>query len=66
MAEQSGRFPWVVWHHGDPGPPIWDIIEELGEERQRQVAQVVIEAQIATLNAQINMLKGIQGALKEG
>jgi len=61
--QQSTVFPWLVWHHGDPGPPIWEIISELDAERQRQVAQVLIKGQIATLNAQISTLNGIQEVL---
>jgi hypothetical protein len=64
-AEQSSAFPWLIWHHGDPGPPIWEIIQELGEERQRKIVGILIEGQVAALTAQITTLKGIQGAIGE-
>ncbi len=53
-------FPWLVWHHGDPGPPIWDIIQELGVERQRQVTQVLIGELRSALTAQINLQEEVQ------
>ena len=64
-GEQSRQFPWEPWPHGDPGP-WWAFIGELGAERQRQVALALIEGQIAALTAQINTLKGIQEAIKQG
>jgi hypothetical protein len=64
--EQSSRFPWRIWPPYDPGPPIWDIIQELDNERQRAVAHALLEGQIATLTAQISTLKAVQKAIGQG
>jgi hypothetical protein len=64
MADvESGRFPWLVWHHGDPGPPIWDIIAELEGEQQRAAARIAIDTQIAHLNVTIQGMTAVKELL---
>jgi hypothetical protein len=60
MVEPSAqhlRFPFWPWPPGDPGPEIWEIIQELDAERRLQVARVLIETEIAVSEARVAGLK---------
>jgi hypothetical protein len=53
-------FPWRPWPPGDPGPEIWQIINELDQRVQLQVATAVMNTQIAMAKAHLEGLQSIQ------
>jgi hypothetical protein len=57
------------WPPGDPAPEIWSIIFELDRRVQLQVANIVLQTQIAQVRAHLDGLTKIQklvGAAKPG
>jgi hypothetical protein len=59
--ELASILRWDPWHGGDPGPEIWQIIRELDRAHQLRAVNVLLDARIAGIQAQ---LKGLQ-QLKE-
>ena len=51
------------WPPGDPAPEIWRIIGELQVQQQREIAAVVLRAQIAMEEARIGGLKQVADLL---
>ena len=60
MAEEykplAQTLPFWAWHHGDPPPWIFHLLDRVGEA---EVAKIAINARIETLNLQANALKQI-------
>jgi hypothetical protein len=65
MTEEdlSQRLRFRPWPPGDPGPEIWAIIRELDARQQREIAGIVLHAQIAMDEARIVGLKQIADKL---
>lgn len=63
MSQQdlSPLLHFRPWPPGDPAPEIWRIIFELDRRIQIQVAELVLDTQIAVLQANV---KGLQGMKK--
>jgi hypothetical protein len=54
------------WPPGDPAPEIWQIIFELDKRVQVQIAEIVLDTQIAVLKAHVKGMDGIKKALAAG
>lgn len=68
MAEEklAPALRFRPWPPGDPGPEIWQIIRELNLQEQRQIAGIVLRAQIAMEEARIGGMKEIADVLSGG
>jgi hypothetical protein len=63
-SELANILRWDPWHGGDPGPEIWQIIQELDKAHQVRAVNVLVDVRIASLQAQLHgyqQLKEIVG-----
>ncbi len=56
----SPMLQWHPWPHADPAPEIWRIIFDLDRRVQVQVANAVLQTQIAQVRAHLDGLTKIQ------
>ena len=66
QRELSSALQFFPWPPGDPGPEIWRIIFELDQRVKVQVANVVLQTQIAQMKAQLDGLTKIQKLVTGG
>jgi hypothetical protein len=57
--ELASRLWFRPWPHGDPGPEIWQIINELQPPQQREIVGAILRSQIAMEEARISGLKQV-------
>jgi hypothetical protein len=59
----SPLLRWRPWPPGDPAPEIWRIIFDLDQRVQIQVAEVVLDTQIAAARAHLEGMEGLKKVL---
>jgi hypothetical protein len=63
LQDLSPLLHWRPWPPGDPAPEIWRIIFELDKRVQIQAAELVLDTQIAVLQAHVKGLTGLKKVL---
>jgi hypothetical protein len=58
---------WQPWPHGDPAPEIYDILREVLDRQQLlQVANVLLQAEIAVSEARLQSARQLQEVIAKG